>query len=333
MARQNAVGRVLGVLTIVAMLALAFWLTPNRQMSSAQDRTQSNSNRPLIARGYTDATAGTYIVAGDPIGGQSILELRIKDGQTVKEGDIIAVLSNYPRAEILVRMAEATVQQIKNQREIMLTGTRITQLEIAEAGIKSTIDANRLGALERLRSAKPADQKELEVSIIEQRLANQEADLELQKRALKNDLAMNEFSMAEAESRLKNALADREAALVRSPVDGIIAEIYTRQGEVIPGHPGIAKIVDMSQLRVIAEVDELHLPSLVPGRKVEVTFRGSPQVYGGHIVRTPMTVTRVKRSKADLGLGNTHTVEVEIAFDNPSTIPQMLEREARVTFL
>lgn len=46
-----------------------------------------------------------------------------------------------------------------------------------------------------------------------------------------------------------------------------------------------------------------------------------------------MTVTRLKRSMADLGLGSAHAVEAEIAFDDPSSVPQMLERKARVTFL
>jgi hypothetical protein len=89
----------------------------------------------------------------------------------------------------------------------------------------------------------------------------------------------------------------------------------------------------MHQLRVLAEIDELHLPRLVPGGRVEVTFRGNSRVYGGKIVRAPMTVTRLKRSKADLGVGSAHLVEAEIEFDDPSAIPQMLEREARVTFL
>ena len=39
---------------------------------------------------------------------------------------------------------------------------------------------------------------------------------------------------------------------------------------MIPGRLGIAKIVDMRQMRVLAEVDELHLPRLVPGAPVEV---------------------------------------------------------------
>lgn len=333
MARQTGwVGRVLGVVAIAAIIMLAMWLTPNRQLSSAQDRDRANG-APLIARGYTDASTGTAVVSGDPLGGYTIAELRIKEGQKVKRGEVIAVLSNYARADTIVQISETNLQKMKNVRETMLTGPRVAQIALSEAGIKSTIDSNKLGALQRLRSAKPADQKELEVSLAERGLENQKASLELQKQSLKIDLELNQIDIAKAEATLEDAIADREVALVRSPVDGVVTEIYTRQGELITTKPGIAKIVDMRQLRVLAEVDEVHLPRLVPGAKVEITFRGSPRVYAGKIVRAPMTVTRVKRSQADLGVGNVHTVEAEISFDDPSSIPPMLDREARVTFL
>jgi HlyD family secretion protein len=307
----------LGVATMVVIVAAAMWLTPSRQMSSAQDRERSD-RQPLISRGYTDATNGTVIMAGDPAGGQKVLELRIKEGQTVKRDDVIAVLSNYPQADIAVRMAEANLEKSKLLRQAMLTGPPVTQIAIDEAAIATTIEQNKLQALLRQRSGKPPDQK---------------ANLELRKRTLANNLAANEFDLAAAETALENARRDREASLARSPVDGLVAEIYTRPGELIPGHPGIAKIVDMRQLRVLADVDELHLGRLVPGAKVEITFRGSSRVYTGTVVRAPMTVTRLKRSNADLGVGSTHLVEAEIAFDDPSIIPPMLAREARVTFL
>ena len=80
--------------------------------SSAQDGSYT-AGQPLIARGYTDAPTGTVVVAGDPAGGSTVLELRIKDGQKVKRDEIIAVLSNYPLADIGVRTAEANLEKLK----------------------------------------------------------------------------------------------------------------------------------------------------------------------------------------------------------------------------
>src|SRR5262249_50684476 len=133
--------RAMGLLAMIAIVALAVWLMPERQISSAQDRP---NGKPLIARGYTDATPGTVIVAGDPLGGQTILELRIKDGQAVKRDEIIAVLSNYPQAETSVRIAEANLEKINQTRESLVTGPRVTMLAMAEADLKTTLENQKL---------------------------------------------------------------------------------------------------------------------------------------------------------------------------------------------
>ena len=79
-------------------------------------------------------------------------------------------------------------------------------------------------------------------------------------------------------AKLDNARTDPRGRAGRSPLDGVVIQIYTRQGERVSAS-GIAKIVDMSQLRVLADVDELHIGRVATGGKVEVTFRGSTMVY------------------------------------------------------
>ena len=63
-----------------------------------------------------------------------------------------------------------------------------------------------------------------------------------------------------------------------------MVQIGTRAGERISG-AGIAKVVDMSQLRVLADVSEDRVARLAPGGKVDITLRGNPTVYNGTIVR------------------------------------------------
>ena len=95
---------------------------------------------PLISRGYTDAPAGTAVVAGDPAGGTNLVELRIKDGQKVKRDEIIAVLSNYPKADVALRMAEANLTKLKQIHDTVLMGTRVTDIALLEATLKSSIE-------------------------------------------------------------------------------------------------------------------------------------------------------------------------------------------------
>lgn len=316
---------------VIVLAALGLWMMPSRQTSSAQD--SSRNEPPLISRGYTDAPAGTAVVAGDPGGGSGVLELRVKDGQKVKRDEIIAVLSNYPKADLALRMAEADLVKLKQTRDTVLRGTRLTQLELQEAGLKSSVEENKLKALERLRSGKPLDQRELEASLAEQSMERQRASFELAKQSLANEQAQMELDIANTEAKIDNARRTREEALVRSPLNGIVVQIFSRQGERVSSS-GIAKIVDMSQLRVLADVDELHVGRVAPGGKVEVSFRGSPTLYKGTIARVAPTVKRMQRVEPD-GASSTdaRVVQVEIEFDDPASVPQVLGRETRVTFL
>jgi HlyD family secretion protein len=320
-----------GIAALAIVAILAMWITPSRQTSSAQDGGRTVA--PLISRGYTDAPAGTAVIAGDPLGGAVILELRITDGQKVERDGILAVLSNYPKADVAVRSTEAELAKAKQQREAMLSGFRTAEIAMQEVVVKSENESNKLKALQMQRSGLPPDQKQLELSISQQNLEREQAKLRVQKETLETDIAQMTTDISIISAKLDNARTTREQALVRSPLDGVVVQIYSRQGERV-SPSGIAKIVDLDQLRILADVDELHVGRVIPGGKVEVTFRGSTTVYKGKISRVAPTVKRMQRVEPDGGSSTDgRVVQVEIELDDPSSMPRVLGRETRVTFL
>jgi HlyD family secretion protein len=321
----------IGLAILVAIAGAGLWVMPTRQTSSAQDAPKAAP--PLIARGYTDAPEGTAVVAGDPAGGSVLVELRVKDGQKVKKGETLAVLSNYARADVTLRMAEADLVKLKQMHDFVLKGTRLSDIALQEAALKSSIEQNKLDALQRARSGKPPDVREIETAIADQALERQKVRLALLKTTLENDLAQHEIDMANTQSRIDSAKRTLEDALVRSPLDGVVVQIFSRQGERV-SPAGIVKVVDMNQLRVLADVDELHVSRLKPGGKVDVTFRGNNDVYKGTIERIAPTVKRMQRVEPDGGSStDARVVQVEIKIDDTSSMPPVLGRETRVTFL
>ena len=331
MAQSNKFAWVGAGAAAVAVIALAMTFgLPDLPVGSAQNKS-SEAHGPLISRGYTDAPAGTAIIAGDPVGGAVLSELRIKNGQAVKRDEIIAVLNNYAVADVEVRRIESEIAKARRQRETMVSGYRTAEIALQEVSVKTAAEESRLKDLELSRSSAPPDQKQIQSTLSQQTLEREQAKLKFQKEVLAADLAQTESSIAILETKLDEAKVERELALVRSPLDGVVVDIYTRQGERISGR-GIVKIVDLNQIRIFADVDELHLRTIKPGGKVEFTFQGSRTVHVGTITRTPLTVKRTKRSEADFGESNARLVEVEIKPDDPQSIPQMLGREARVIF-
>lgn len=319
----------MGASAMVVIVALVLWVGPDRQRSKAQD---SRAPGPLISRGYTEAPAGTAVIAGDPEGGAVILELRISDGQKVKRDDIIAVLSNYPAADVEVRAAEAKLLKAQQQREAMVSGFRVAEIVMQEAVVMTESETNKLKQLQYQRTSMPLDEKQLELSISQKTVEREQAKLRVWKEQLADDLAQIETQIKILAAKVDDARNTREQSLVRSPLDGVVAELYSRQGERIHGN-GIAKIVDLDQVRILAEIDDIHASRIVVGGKVEVSFRGSPTVYSGKISRVSPMVKRLKRSQADLGEGNVNLVEVEINLDDPAKMPRVLSRETRVIYL
>ena len=313
----------------VAALAIA-WAVNGQQ--AATPVGAGSAPGPLIARGYSEAPSGTVVIANDPQGGAVLRELRIREGQKVKRGEIIAVMSNFPTAEVNLRIAENNLRKAENTREKVLKGTSLTDLKLQEDALKSAIESERLSAMLRERSGRPATERELEVALAEQRLAQQRESLEMAKRSLEVQLSQNEIEIRKFKAALEDAQKEREQALVRAPIDGVVIQVNSRQGELVSA-AGIAKVVDMKQLRVFATVDDLHLPRLKKDAPVEVIFRGSPQVYRGHIALSPVSVKREKRSEADMGVSSVRQVEVEIQADEGVTFPEIIGREARVIFL
>ncbi len=329
--QESSLGGAAGLAAFIVIAGLILWMMPSRQTSSAQDGPRPLP--PLISRGYTDAPSGTALIAGDPAGGGVLIELKVTDGQKVKLNDVIAVLSNYPKADIAVRTSEAELAKTEKAREAMVSGYRRAEIAMQEVVVKSAVEENKLKVLEMQRSGKPPDQKQLELNISQQSLEREQAKLRIQRETLESDLQQSNNDIAIIKAKLDNARSTREQALVRSPLDGIVIQIYTRQGERISPN-GIAKIVDLSQLRVLADVDELNVGRIAAGGKVEVTFRGSPTVYAGTISRVAPTVKRMQRMEPDGGSStDARVVQVEIQLDDPSSMPQVLGRETRVTFL
>jgi HlyD family secretion protein len=332
MARANKIRwGTIGAAILIAVAGLGLWIMPSRQTSSAQETGKNQA--PLIARGYTDAPEGTAVVAGDPSGGSVLVELKVRDGQKVKKDEVVAVLSNFAKADVSLRMAEADLAKLQQTYDLVLQGTRRAEIALQEATLKSSIEQNKLDALQRARASKPPDVKEIEASIADQGLERQKARVALLKTTLENDLAQHKIDTANTQARLDSAKRSKEDALVRSPLDGVVVQIFARQGERVPP-VGILKIVDMNQLRVLADVDELHVSRIKPGGKVEITFRGNNDVYKGTVERVAPTVKRMQRVEPDGGSStDARVVQVEIKIDDLASMPPVLGRETRVTFL
>lgn len=82
-----------------------------------------------------------------------------------------------------------------------------------------------------------------------------------------------------AETEVELAKINLEKATIRAPIDGIVAEIVSRQGQTVnvnQGTPTIVKLAKMDVMSVRAQVSEADITKVKPGQKVYFTLLGEP---------------------------------------------------------
>ena len=118
--------------------------------------------------------------------------------------------------------------------------------------------------------------------------------------------AVGQRSFDDADSRLKLAQAQREAALatvgqlqaavakltLTAPFAGTIIERMPSAGEQLPAGGRLLRLANLDHLRVEAEVDEYDLPRLQVGGLADVEVEGRPGRVQGRVEEIPAAVSQ-----------------------------------------
>ena len=311
--------------TMASLPVLALW------GKDANTRDPIEATGPLISRGYTDVRVESALVAGHPEGGEIVAELRVRAGDNVRKGQVLALLSNAPAAALDVATARANIERARSQEQSMLSGFRRKEVELQEAAVRLAETNYRLKERELSRTTLAPDERELRIGLLRQEVEVEKTNLTVSRQRLDFDLAGLQTELGILEDRLAAAEYAREQTLVRAPLDGVVTDVLAHTGEFVFPR-GILRIVDLGRMRIYADVDEVHLGKLKEHGKVEFTVRGDTNVYDGRISRLPSTVKRTKMSEVDFGESTSRLAEVEIEPVGRTDMAKLIGRETRITF-
>jgi HlyD family secretion protein len=151
-----------------------------------------------------------------------------------------------------------------------------------------------------------------------------------------------------AESRRENlvaALARRDAAQaaidrleaesakyrIVAPIDGVVVLRHADPGETVPAASPLVTIVNLSRLRVEAEIDESDIPRITPRAPARITAEGyRGRSWLGQVEEIAAAVVARQNRPADPGRpADTRVLLVKVAFrePNPLKLGQRVEVE------
>lgn len=213
-----------------------------------------------------------------------IVELPFEEGDQVKKGDILIQL-DAQNLESRLRSAQANYDAQKASLEV--DKVRIEEL-------KATLQSS-LATLEQAQTVFARQKQLLETKDISQATFDQyESTLEEREgqylaankrlKATELELVVMNHNLKASLERIEQAREELSYTTIASPMDGIVTRINAEVGEMVMtgtmNNPGtiILQVADLSQMLLVAQVDESDIGKLAVGQKANIRV----QAYWGH---------------------------------------------------
>ncbi|MFM9983818.1 MAG: efflux RND transporter periplasmic adaptor subunit [Flavobacteriales bacterium] len=320
-------------LTILAVLVLVL-LSCNKKKETIKP-SFGRLNEAVYASG--NVISNNQYVVYSPVTG-IILEILVKEGDTIQEGDAIYRIDN----KTLELNSDNARLALELTRDNSLSGSdKLRELELASESAREKYE---------LDSSLYARQKKLWEQSIGSKVDFEQKELSLV--TSRNNYFATKSKISEVKKQLRNELARAENNyaitqkqendyLVRSLINGIVFEITKERGELISPQTALGVVGDASLYHLELEVDEYDVVRILPGQKIDISMdsrRG--EVYEAVVTkvrplmneRTRTFVVEASFTKAPPTLFPNLTVEANIILqtkENAFTIPReyLIENE------
>jgi HlyD family secretion protein len=312
-----------------------------------------SSGQAVYALARLEPASGLRAIGARP--GARIEEIKVKEGDEIKQDTVVAILEGHAQAEQQLAVAEAQKKNADHQRAVQRERLALKREAYDRLKGPRLDAANRLNKLTQDRLQQTKDllpklnpmiakderakfdlaqtyfQVEFAASKAELDLKELEADQDLQpkQRALEDKELTDDGPDTEVLSRqVELARAGLEQTRVRTPIAGLVLDVLVHSGEVGPGP--ILTLGNLSSMIARAEVYQSDVPSLAVGDPAEI--RIFEKTIAGKVTRIGRTVGgNMLRSLDPRALQDLRVVEVEIALDDAAEASRYVNMQVNVT--
>ncbi|MGQ9512934.1 efflux RND transporter periplasmic adaptor subunit [Thermodesulfitimonas sp.] len=289
-----------GVL-VAAVVAAAVWrgIHPPAAAVKTGVAAERLFEDKVLATGKVEAIRQAAVVA--PFAAR-LLELKVKEGDQVAAGQVVAVFDTAD-ADDRVKEAEAALKAAEAELAAALAPARPEEVAQAEAALKAAEAAAQAAQkrVERYRylvEQEAASPAELEAAETDYARAQAEvtaagARLAALKEPDSRRIAPLEARVNQARVALENARRMVAKGRVTVPVGGVVLQIAVKEGDFLqPGAP-VLTVGDPAGLRVVADLSEQDVAGVAAGQEAVVTWAGCPgKTWRGKVSRVAPAVTK-----------------------------------------
>ena len=251
-----------------------------------------------------------------PTGAQAVVgELKIKAGDAVKKGDIVAVMEGEKAAAAALARARAAV-------EVAVSSGKI---KAADAANSAADIEGELRQISDVLTQKDPPRRELAQkggALVFKLFAREMAAL-TKKNA--DDI------VAEAKAALAEAEVAHAACFLKSPISGCVLDTHVKAGEAV-SMEGVCEIADTSEIFVEAEVYVADISKVCVGDSAEISCDAlGGEKFGGKVVAISGAVKSNRVFSSDPSeYSNLKVVRVKIKLDKPEAFARLIGSQVNV---
>ena len=277
---------ILGVVVIIMVIVAAVWWFMTRNQETTDDAF----------------TEGDAVTIAPKVAGY-VTDLRVKDNQRVKKGDLLVVIdprdATAQRDQAQAQLGLATAQLHQAQAQLALSKVQYpSQRDEAQAQVlKAKADlANAEAAYRRQRGVDPRattqqniDSANAQLRSAQAQLASANAQLEvasqinLQIRQQETNVEARQRQVDQARAQLETANLNLSYTEVRAPFDGFVTKRNVQTGTLVQAGTALFSLVS-PDIWIVANFKESQLERMRPGNKVTIGVDAYPDLeLEGHI--------------------------------------------------
>ena len=219
-----------------------------------------------------------------------ILEIRVREGDSVSTGDIIAVLDDeqlrarVEQAQAQLQQAEAKARSARDQIAVLDEQLRQEEANVAQQEAAHDIASFDKEAYTRLaqtgavserqgkQAVSTADQQAAAVAVAKRRVAGVNMQLAQQQATIADAMA----SVGQAQAQLTEARENRQDLTVKAPFDGTVVTRVAEPGEVITAGTPVITLLDLSKVYLRGFIPEGQIGKVKVGQAAHVYLDSNP---------------------------------------------------------
>ena len=220
-----------------------------------------------------------------------ILEIRVREGDTVTTGDIIAVLDDQQlrtrqeQAQAALQQAQAKVRFAQDQvsvlqEQLQQEDANVVQQqaahELAQFDKEAYTRLAKSGAVSERQgklAASTADQQAAAVVGAKRRVAGVHMQI-LRQRA---DIASAMASVAQSQAQLAESRENRQDLVVKAPFAGTVATRTAEPGEMVTAGTPVITLLDLSKVYLRGFIPEGQIGKVKAGQSARVYLDSNPR--------------------------------------------------------